>query len=49
LYIKENIKKLLPNVKFIDGNKWIAKQIKKVLEEKNLLNKNSKEWVVKFY
>jgi glutamate racemase len=41
LYIKENIKKILKNVKFIDWNIWIAKQIKKVLSENNLLNNSN--------
>jgi hypothetical protein len=31
-------------VKFVDWNKWIARQIKKVLIENNLLNDSLTKW-----
>ena len=40
-YAKKNIKKLFPNAKLIDGNKGVSNQVKRVLESKNLLNKNN--------
>lgn len=42
-YAKKNIKKLFPNAKLIDGNKGVSKQVKRVLENNNLLsNSNTK-------
>jgi hypothetical protein len=36
-------------VKFVDWNKWIARQIKKVLKEKNMLNDSKQRWELVFY
>jgi glutamate racemase len=49
LYIKENIKKYLPNVEFIDGNAWIARQIKNVLTQNELLNAWKEKGSLAFY
>lgn len=49
IYIKKNIKKILKNIKFIDWNKWIAKQIKRLLTENNLLNNSYKKWNLTSY
>lgn len=49
IYIKENIRKYLPSVEFVDWNEWIARQTKKVLEEKWLLNQKENKGDVVFY
>lgn len=46
-HAKKNIKKLFPKAKLIDGNKGVAKQVKRVLENKNLLSDNSVHGKVK--
>ena len=43
----KNIKKLFPKAKLIDGNKGVAKQVKRLLENKDLLSKNSTHGKVK--
>lgn len=40
--IKEKIQIMFPNTKLIDGNLGVAKRVKQVLEENNLLSTNSK-------
>ena len=39
--VKEEINEVLRgNIKFFDGSYWLAVHLKKVLEERNLLNQN---------
>ena len=42
-YIKKDIKKRITNCEIIDGNKGVAKQVKKLLTSNNLLNKENKK------
>ncbi len=37
-HCKRNIRKIFPDIELIDGNMGVAKQVKKVLEENNLLS-----------
>lgn len=48
-YIKDNIKKILPQIEFIDWNEWISKQIKNILIENQLQNTTNKKWQVEEY
>lgn len=49
-HIKNNIRKILPQVELIDWNIAISKQIKKVLNERNLLNNSVNKWtILKFF
>lgn len=47
--IKENIKELLGNVKMVEGSDGISRQLKKKLEEKNLLNTKNTRGVLIIY
>lgn len=38
--IKEEIKKVLPNAIILDGNIGVSREVKRILEDKNLLNSN---------
>lgn len=47
--IKRNIQALLKNVKLIDGSDGIRRQLKKKLEEQNLLNLKNKKGILTVY
>ncbi len=48
-HIKNNIQKMFPQAKIIDGNKGVAKQVKKQLKLNNLLNNSPKEGNIELY
>lgn len=44
--IKDKIHNFFPNAKLIDGNKGVAKRVKFILEQNNLLNKSNQKGTV---
>ena len=46
--IKKNIKKILPKVTLVDGNKGVARRVKYLLERNKLLNPKTKKGKVTF-
>lgn len=46
-HAKKNIKKLFPKARLIDGNKGVARQVKRILERDNLLSTSEKHGKVK--
>lgn len=46
--IKEKIKSYFPNAELVDGNAAIARRVKDILEQKNLLNQNPASGVVEY-
>ena len=46
--IKEKIKPFFPNARLIDGNAGVARRVKALLEQKNLLNLNKESGVVEY-